>query len=188
MNVEKELIARSGGVCELCKSDEGVGVLEVAPSDSSAQQSVYVCSTCQSQISNPDTLDENHFNCLNDSMWSETPAVAVLSYRLLKALGRQDLVDMMYMEDDVKSWADSASIGGGSHSDALVYRDSNGVVLNAGDTVVIIKDLDVKGTGFVAKRGTAVRNIGLVPNDAEHIEGRVNGVKIHILTKFLKKS
>ncbi|MCK4738149.1 MAG: PhnA domain-containing protein, partial [Sulfurimonas sp.] len=49
-------------------------------------------------------------------------------------------------------------------------------------------DLDVKGTGFTAKRGTAVRNIGLVSNDAEHIEGRVNGVKIHILTKFLKKS
>ena len=61
-------------------------------------------------------------------------------------------------------------------------------MLVAGDNVTLIKDLDVKGTGFTAKRGTAVRNIGLVANDAEHIEGRVNGVKIHILTCYLKKS
>lgn len=172
-------------VCELCSSDDGVTLLEISPSDGSEEQSVYVCSTCKSQIENPDNLDETHFNCLNDSMWSETPAVAVLSYRLLNALGRQDLVDMMYMEDNVKSWAEADSIGG---DDKLVYKDANGVILQTGDTVVITKDLDVKGTGFTAKRGTAVRNIGLVPNDSEHIEGRVNGVKIHILTKYLKKS
>jgi alkylphosphonate utilization operon protein PhnA len=72
--------------------------------------------------------------------------------------------------------------------DALVYRDSNGVILNAGDTVVIIKDLPVKGAGFTAKQGVAVRNISLVPDDETHIEGRVNGVKIHLKTCFLKKS
>lgn len=170
-------------VCELCGSDEGVSLLEVTPSDGSEEQSIYVCSVCNSQIESAE-LDETHFNCLNDSMWSETPAVAVMSYRLLNALGRQDLVDMMYMEEDVKSWADA----GIDNSEKLVYKDSNGVILNTGDTVVITKDLDVKGTGFTAKRGTAVRNIGLVANDSEHIEGRVNGVKIHILTKYLKKS
>jgi protein PhnA len=175
-------MARSS-ICELCGSDDGVSLLEIAPSDGSEEQSIYLCSTCKTQIQNGE-LDETHFNCLNDSMWSETPAVAVMSYRLLNALGRQDLVDMMYMEDDIKAWADATTSG----SDKLVYRDANGVVLQAGDTVVITKDLDVKGTGFVAKRGTAVRNIGLVPNDSEHIEGRVNGVKIHILTKYLKKS
>ena len=173
-------------VCELCSSTQDVNVLEVSPSDASEDKSIYVCANCKGQIENPDTLDENHFNCLNDSMWSEVPAVVVMSYRLLNALGRQDLVDMMYMEEDVKAWADADSIG--TDSDALVYKDANGVTLNVGDTVVITKDLDVKGTGFTAKRGTAVRNIGLVPNDAEHIEGRVNGVKIHILTKYLKKS
>ena len=184
MSLEKELEKRSGGVCELCGSSEGLSALEVAPSDGSLNQAIYVCSTCASQIQNPDTMDENHFNCLNDSMWNETPAVAVTSYRLLHALGRQDLVDMMYMEEDVKAWADA----GLPDENALVYKDSNGVTLAAGDTVVITKDLDVKGTGFTAKRGTAVRNIGLVTNDDQHIEGRVNGVKIHILTKYLKKS
>ena len=184
MSVEKELSARSGGICELCGSSEGLSILEVSPSDSSAEQSIYVCSTCNDQIQNPDKMDENHFNCLNDSMWSETPAVKVISYRLLNALGRQDLLDMMYLEEDEKTWAEA----GISSGDELVYKDANGVRLQAGDTVVITKDLDVKGTGFTAKRGTAVRNIGLVANDPEHIEGRVNGVKIHILTKYLKKS
>lgn len=180
-------MARSS-VCELCSSAEGVTLLEVAPSDGSEDQGVYVCSTCKGQIESGE-LDETHFNCLNDSMWSETPAVAVLSYRLLNALGRQDLVDMMYMEDDVKSWADAQSIGSdASDENAVVHKDANGVTLATGDTVVITKDLDVKGTTFVAKRGTAVRNIGLVQNDSTLIEGRVNGVKIQILTKFLKKS
>ncbi len=186
MSIEKELISRSGGKCELCTSSEGLSVLEVAPSDGRADQAIYVCEKCSSEIAKEVELDENHFNCLNDSMWSEVPSVAVMSYRLLNALNRQDLVDMMYMEEDVKAYADAQIIG--IDADALVYKDANGVILQAGDTVVITKDLDVKGTGFTAKRGTAVRNIGLVANDVEHIEGRVNGVKIHILTKFLKKS
>ena len=177
------LEVRSTGKCELCGSSEGLSALEVAPSDGSDEQSIYVCLNCKTQIES-DELNETHFNCLNDSMWSETPAVAVMSYRLLNSLGRQDLLDMMYMEEDVKAWAEA----GISNEEKLVYKDANGVTLAAGDTVVITKDLDVKGTGFTAKRGTAVRNIGLVPNDAEHIEGRVNGVKIHILTCYLKKS
>ncbi|HIP12499.1 MAG TPA: alkylphosphonate utilization protein [Arcobacter sp.] len=71
--------------------------------------------------------------------------------------------------------------------DIVVHRDTNGVILSAGDTVTIIKDLNVKGAGFTAKRGTAVRNISLASNP-EQIEGRVNGVKIVLLTCFLKKS
>jgi len=184
MSIEKELKERSGNKCELCGSDVELSVLEVAPSDKSVEQSIYVCSTCKDQIQNPDNMDENHFNCLNDSMWSEIPAVAVMSYRLLNVLGRQDLVDMMYMEEDIKKWADA----GISSGNKVIHKDSNGVVLQAGDTVVVTKDLDVKGTSFVAKRGTAVRNIALVLDNAELIEGRVNGVKIQILTKFLKKS
>ena len=181
--MSKELIARSNGVCELCGSDESLSAFDVAPSDGSTEKSIYICANCKTQIESGE-LDENHFNCLNDSMWSEVPAVAVMSYRLLNALGRQDLVDMMYMEEDVKAWADA----GLPDENALVYKDSNGVTLQAGDTVVITKDLDVKGTTFVAKRGTAVRNIALVHGNDTLIEGRVNGVKIQILTQYLKKS
>ncbi|MCK9453697.1 MAG: PhnA domain-containing protein [Sulfurimonas sp.] len=185
MSVEKELEVRSGGVCELCGGSEGMSVLEVAPSDGSAQQSIYLCSTCKEQIQDPDKIDETHFNCLNDSMWSDTPAVAVMSYRLLKSLGREDLVDMIYMEDDIKAWADA---GLESESKNAPLKDSNGVVLNAGDSVVIIKDLEVKGAGFTAKRGTMVKNITIPQNVDGHVEGRVNGTKIYLKTEFLKKA
>ncbi len=185
MSIEQELKTRSDSKCELCGSGEGLSVLEVAPSDGSVEKSIYVCVTCKDQIENPHRMDEAHFNCLNDSMWSETPAVAVMSYRLLKALGREDLVDMMYMEDDLKTWADAAA---STTSGSAVVRDSNGVVLSAGDSVVIIKDLEVKGAGFTAKRGTMVKNI-TIPQDVEgHIEGRVNGTKIYLKTEFLKKA
>ncbi len=168
-------------VCELCGSEENLGDFIVDGANNEAK--LILCSTCTDQIQS-DELDENHFNCLNDSMWSENSGVKVLTYRLLNSLGRQDLLDMMYLDDNEKEWAEA----GIDRGEKLVYKDANGVTLQAGDTVVITKDLDVKGTGFTAKRGTAVRNIGLVPGDAEHIEGRVNGVKIHILTKYLKKS
>ena len=170
--------------CELCTSSEDVTAMELPVSDGSDEQSVYVCANCKGQIESGD-LDENHFNCLNDSMWSETPAAKVMSYILFSRLGRQDMIDMMYLEEDELKLAEQAVE---KESSKLVYKDSNGVILQAGDTVVITKDLDVKGTGFTAKRGTAVRNIGLVANDDQHIEGRVNGVKIHILTCYLKKS
>jgi protein PhnA len=183
MSIEKELIKRSGGACELCKSSEDLSIFEVKPSDGSAEQCIYICQTCKSQIEEQSNIDESHFNCLNDAMWSEVPAVVVMSYRILKALGREDLVDMIYMDDATKSWADAAGSSNGA-----VVKDANGVELKAGDSVVILKDLEVKGAGFTAKRGTTVKNIS-IPQDVEgHIEGRVNGTKIYLKTEFLKKA
>ena len=57
----------------------------------------------------------------------------------------------------------------------------------SGDSVVLIKDLKVKGSSMVAKQGTAVRNIRLVHDNTEQIEGKVDGQLIVILTKFVKK-
>ncbi len=66
-------------------------------------------------------------------------------------------------------------------------KDSNGNILQNGDTVTLIKDLDVKGASFTAKRGTAVRRISLVMDNPEHIQGRIKDQTIIILTKFVKK-
>ena len=122
-------------------------------------------------------------------MWSQVPAVQVMAWRMLTRLRGegwpQDLLDMMYLEDDVKTWAEAGAET--SEEDAVVHKDSNGVVLASGDTVVLIKDLKVSGGGFTAKRGTPVRNIRLVADNAEHIEGRVNSQLIVILTQFVKK-
>jgi len=171
-------------VCELCGSSEDVSVLELPVGDGSEEQSIYVCAHCKAQIESGD-LDENHFNCLNDAMWSETPAVKVMSYILFNKLGRQDMIDMMYLEEDELALAEKAV---NAEANKVVFRDANGVELNAGDSIVILKDLDVKGAGFTAKRGTTVTRISL-PNDMDdHVEGRVNGTKIYLKTEFIKKA
>jgi len=178
------LEARSNGICELCGSSDDLSALEVPAGDGSEDQSIYVCANCKSQIEN-DELDETHFNCLNDAMWSEVPAVKVMSYILLNKLGRQDLLDMMYLEEDEQKWAERAV---NADANKVVFRDANGVELKAGDSIVILKDLDVKGAGFTAKRGTTVTRIAL-PNDMDdHVEGRVNGTKIYLKTEFIKKA
>ena len=181
MSREQELIERSGGACELCGAGENLSVVAVEPSDDTADTAIYICATCKEQMGKEE-LDENYWHCLNDSMWSGYAPVQVTAYRLLKRLGNQELLDQLYMEPEVLAYAEATA----QNEEQEPTRDCNGAILQAGDTVVITKDLDVKGAGFTAKRGTAVRNISLTDNP-EQIEGRVNGTKIVILTKFLKK-
>ncbi len=192
MSLEKELENRSGSVCELCGSTNDLSAYEVPSSPvSGTDANIFVCDTCKSQLEGTNEIDINHWRCLNDSMWSTVFAVQVTAWRMLnriKAEGwPQDLLDMLYLEEDVLEWA-KASGEGSDSEDAIVHKDSNGAVLNVGDTVVLIKDLNVKGGGFTAKRGTAVRNIGLVHDNPEQIEGRVNGQQIVLLTQYVKKS
>ncbi len=171
-------------LCELCGSSEDVSVLELPVSDGSEDQSIYVCANCKGQIESGE-LDETHFNCLNDAMWSETPAAKIMSYILWNKLGRQDMVEMMYLEEDELALAEQAI---NAEANKVTFRDANGVELHAGDSIVILKDLDVKGAGFTAKRGTTVTRIAL-PNDMDdHVEGRVNGTKIYLKTEFIKKA
>lgn len=73
--------------------------------------------------------------------------------------------------------------------DAVVVRDVNGNPLEAGDTVVVIKDLKVKGSSIPLKQGTVIRNIRLVEDDAEHIEGHSDRIRDLVLkTCFLRKA
>jgi protein PhnA len=69
----------------------------------------------------------------------------------------------------------------------LKVKDSNGSLLADGDSVSLIKDLKVKGSSMVAKQGTAVRNIRLDHENAEYIEGKVDGQQIVIITQYVKK-
>lgn len=64
--------------------------------------------------------------------------------------------------------------------------DSNGNVLQTGDSVLVIKTLKVKGSPNDIKRGTVVKNIRLTDN-TEEIEGKVDGSVIVLKTCFLKK-
>lgn len=167
--------------CALCKAD-GAERMAVAP----RADEVALCPQCREGVESGPT-DGPHWQCLNEAIWSTEPAEQVLAWRLLTALDAawaNSVLDMAYLEPEVLEWAKEGMPSG----DDVVHHDSNGVVLQNGDTVTLIKDLPVKGAGFTAKQGTAVRKISLEPDNAEHISGRVEGQRIVILTKFVKKA
>ena len=191
MSLERELHKRAHNQCELCGQTENLIPYEVPSSPKSGLGAhILACKTCISQFDDADSRDVNHWRCLNDSMWSTEPAVQVMAWRMLQRLKAegwpQDLLDMMYMEEDVKEWA-KASGDAKDKSNAIVHRDSNGAILEAGDSVVLIKDLKVKGTSMVAKQGTAVRRISLDHQNEKYIEGKVDGQHIVIITDYVKK-
>ncbi|MGJ8691293.1 MAG: PhnA domain-containing protein [Thalassotalea sp.] len=189
MSAEQVLKQRSNESCELCTATDGLSVYSVPPtSDLSAQQAIYVCQTCLNQINGETDLDVNHWRCLNDSMWNQEPAVQVVSYRMLHKLSSQswaqDALDMIYLEDEVKTWAEQ---GIAAEQREGPTRDANGADLADGDNVTLIKDLKVKGANFTAKQGTLVRGISLTDNP-EHVEGKVNGTRIVLVAAYLKKA
>ena len=191
MNLEKALQIRSQHSCELCKATETLSIYTVQPSKNiNLTDSIYACQTCISQIEDSNLINSNHWRCLNDSMWSEFLPVQVMAWRMLNRLlsagWSQDLLDMMYLDDDSLAWA--KALGDGVDEAAkLIHRDVNGVVLEAGDSVVLIKDLKVKGTSMVAKQGTAVRRIALDHENETYIEGKIDGKHIVLITQYVKK-
>ncbi|SEK82205.1 phosphonoacetate hydrolase [Colwellia chukchiensis] len=189
MATEQALKQRSNSSCEFCTSTENLTVHPVPPnSDLSAQQSIYLCGQCLAQVNGEQALDINHLRCLTDAMWNQEPAVQVMAYRMLHQLSTeswaQDALDMLYLEDEVKTWAEQ---GIAAAERAGPTRDSNGAELQDGDNVTLIKDLKVKGANFTAKQGTMVRGISLTDNP-EHIEGKVNGTRIVLVAAYLKKA
>ena len=190
------LSERSGGSCELCAATDGLSMYIVAQQIGQRNPPAHtdnvalLCSQCQDQIEERKPLEPTHWRCLNESMWSEHPVIQVLAWRTLRRLRgetwAQDLFEMLYLDEDLQAWA---SLGQSDDLDADgKHVDAHGAALAVGDAVVLIKDLNVKGAGFTAKRGTTVRNISLVMDNVEHIEGRVNGQQIVILTQYVKKS
>jgi len=184
-----QLMARSGGKCELCGKATDVVVYGVPP-DNRPDNQVVVCRSLLAQIEGTEPLDPDAWRFLPDAMWSEVPAVQVLAWRMLNRLKGEswaaDALDILYLDDDTLAWAKA----GGEPLEAgevIVHKDANGNILQNGDSVVLTKTLDVKGSSISAKLGTVVKNIRLVEDNSEQIEGRVEGQLIVILTKYLRK-
>ncbi len=138
MSVLEQLKERSGRQCELCTVTDNLKVYEVPPvSSGGLDRSLLACETCVGQIENPDTTDANHWRCLNDSMWSEHEVVKVVAWRMLTRLKSagwsQDLLDMMYLEEDALKWA-QATEESEDEGEEVIHRDVNGVILKTGDT------------------------------------------------------
>ena len=190
MVLEKQLQERSFNQCELCGSEDALSVYTVPEvKDNGLQTALYACNICIEQLADTEKIKANHWRCLNNSIWSAYDAVKIMSWRMLnriEAEWTQDLLAAMYLEDELLELA-KASGEGEADEDKQLHRDVNGVVLKQGDAVVLVKDLKVKGSSIVAKQGAAVRNIRLDHDNAEYIEGKVDGQNIVIITKYVKK-
>lgn len=189
--MKDQLLSRSGNKCELCESADNLSVYEVQHQGvNTVDNNIMMCDTCSRQISREEEPDMKHWSCLSASMWSEVPAVQVISWRMLNRFRNEswaaDLLDMMYMDDDLASWAKSVD-DTDLPAVADVHKDSNGAILLAGDTVVLTRSLDVKGSQLNARMGTVVKNIKLVENNSDQIEGKIEGQVIVILTKYVRK-
>ena len=188
---EKTLAARSNNCCELCASTSALSAYALPPaSDGNLDDSIFICETCITQLNKQTPLDEAHWNCLLTSMWSERVPVKVVVWRMLQRMRNEtwaaDALDMLYLDDEQLAWARAT---GDHENDSAVqfHIDSNGQRLSDGDTIVLIKTLDVKGTSFSARAGTVVKNIRLVADNVEQVEGKIENQQIVILTKYTRK-
>jgi protein PhnA len=191
MQLEDTLKNRSENKCELCKSEGALSLYEVPHASHKDEDGCcMICNKCLCQLEKKEELDSKHWICLSETMWSEVPGIQVVSWRMLNRLRNEswaaDNIEMMYMEDDRLDWAKKT---GDHENDASVelHKDANGHVLQNGDTVILTKSLDVKGSTLNAKMGTVVKNIRLVDGNYEQIEGKIEGQLIVILTKYLRK-
>lgn len=191
MKLEETLLQRSENKCELCSSSNPTSLYEAAYAPHhDADGCFMICAKCQAQIEKKEELDNKHWSCLTMSMWSEVPAIQVSSWRMLNRLRDEswamENLDMMYLDEASLEWAKKT---GDHENDASVdlHKDCNGQILQNGDSVVLIKSLDVKGSTLNAKMGTVVKNIRLVDDNTEQIEGKIEGQLIVILTKYVRK-
>lgn len=189
--LEKELFSRSESQCELCRSTETLSMYEVPPeTQANTDTTVLLCKTCIDQVEKKEQLNPAHWRALSDTMWSPFAPVQVVAWRMLSRLRNEswasESLDILYLEEEILDWAKKT---GDHEQEGTVdfHQDSNGTRLVEGDTVVLIKTLDVKGSSINAKLGTVVKNIHLVHDNTEQIEGKVEGQTIVILTKYLRK-
>jgi protein PhnA len=185
---EKRLKDRSGSKCEISGSDENLTVYLVAPkTEATPENCILITQSLKDQLENKETTIPNDWRGLSDSMWNENLPVQIVSWRMHARLKNNDMLEMMYLDEEALAWA-KATGEDEDEEGKIIHKDSNGNILLDGDSVVLIKDLDVKGATFTAKRGAAVHNIKLVWDDPNLIEGRVENQSIFILTQYVKKT
>ena len=191
MSLNSQLQNRSNNSCELCSNEtQELKAYAVPPkSNDSPDNEVVLCSDCYTQIESADYTNTNHWRCLTGSIWSEVPAVQALSYKILGKLSGEawatEAIESVYLDESVIEWANAEDE---LEASKVVHKDSYGVVLETGDSVILTQNLNVKGANFIAPKGTMVRKIRLVPDNAEQIEGKIEGDTIVILTKYVRKS
>ncbi len=153
MKLDAAVRNRSGNKCELCGSADGVQVYEVPPQNNKTQDdTIMVCAKCDAQLEKREEPDSSHWKSLTETMWSEVPGVQVVAWRMLNRLSSEswaaDALDMLYLDDEKLAWAKAT---GDHEADASVdlHKDAYGALLQSGDTVILTKSLDVKGSSLM---------------------------------------
>lgn len=183
--VSESLRERCENICELCTAEKATIAYAVSPKNNDAiENEVAICNTCNVLLN--DTNAASHWQCLAGSVWNSNASVQALTYRILYNNKEQEwaseIINSVELDETVTNWALSA------FEVKPVHRDANGIELNNGDNVVLTQVLNVKGANFMAPKGTIVKKIKLVPDNAEQIEGKINEQTIVILTKFVRRN
>lgn len=107
----RELARRSGSKCELCHaSGVRLNVFEIPPvsGDPDPDRCVFICDICASGIFEP-LKPDNHWRCLNESIWSEVKSVKIISAIILKKISAKhswaaDIIDEVYLDEEDEEW------------------------------------------------------------------------------------
>jgi protein PhnA len=191
MAINTQLQNRSNQTCELCgqQSDNLNAYTVPQKNDDLIENQVVLCTDCYEQIKTGNYTNTRHWRCLEGSIWSEVPSVQVLSYKILSRLSTEEwareAMESVYLDESLIAWANAEDA---LEAEKVIHKDGYGVILEAGDTVILTQNLNVKGTNYIAPKGTVVRKIKLVHHNAEQIEGKINGDTIVILTRYVRKS
>lgn len=113
----KDLVRRSRSHCELCdKNGVKLDVYELLPLEEEpyVDGCIFICEGCRKQIEKPKNMIPSNWRCLNNSLYSEIPAVQVMSFRMLRRLSGKmehwadELLEHAYMDPELEEWADQA--------------------------------------------------------------------------------
>ncbi|WP_372805788.1 phnA protein [Pontiella sp.] len=113
----KDLVRRSRSHCELCDtSGVKLEVYELPPVEEEPYPDgcIFICGECLKQIDNPKKMEPSTWRCLNNALWSEVPAVQVMSVRMLRRLAAKDehwaseLLEHAYLDPELEAWAGAA--------------------------------------------------------------------------------
>ena len=149
MSLEKKLQERSNGTCELCEAAEAINVYSVSHgSGADIDTNVHLCDKCLAQVNITEELESSYWEAfLPNTMWSGVAAVQVLAWRMLNRFREEtwahDALETLYLDEDNLEWAKATGEHLTDIEDTL-HRDCNGELMLPGDSVSLIKDLDVK--------------------------------------------
>ncbi len=113
----KDLVRRSRSHCELCaKNGVKLEVYELPPLEEEPflDGCIFICESCNKQIEYPKKMVPSYWRSLNNSLWSEVPAVQVMSVRMLRRLAKkeerwaEELLEHAYLDPELEDWADLA--------------------------------------------------------------------------------